>query len=280
MFSCGIVYAQGENRNQGLKMNESENAFRASCRNSLVFCALILVVTLVIGNVLPAKEEVNSVPVVKATTETENEVIADFNILIEEAGFMSKKATNGDSGLALYRQPTSRTAVEWFYLHVTGNRETAMAILEEAEKNDIPLSLAFALAYTESRYDSNAVNKNRNASIDRGLFQLNNRSFPQLKEADFFNPAISAKYGMSHLRFCMNVAGNEVAALAMYNAGTSKVRANNTPQTTLNYVGKIKAYQEKLDRLFSEEVLSYYDNSVRPLNGISVAFLGNRRFER
>lgn len=261
-------------------MNETENVFRKSCRNSLVFCALILVVTLIVGNLLPAKEDVNSVPVVKATTETESEVIADFNILIEEAGFSSTKATNGDSGLALYRQPTSRTAVEWFYLHVTGNRETAMAILEEAEKNDIPLSLAFALAYTESRYDANAVNKNRNASIDRGLFQLNNRSFPQLKESDFFNPAISAKYGMSHLRFCMNVAGNEVAALAMYNAGTNKVRADNTPQSTLNYVGKIKAYQEKLDRLFSEEVLSYYDNSVRPSNGISVAFLGSRRFER
>ncbi|MBQ1949849.1 MAG: lytic transglycosylase domain-containing protein [Treponema sp.] len=261
-------------------MNETENAFRASCRNSLVFCALILVVTLIVGKTLPAKEEVSTVPVVKATTETENEVIADFNILIEEAGFSSTKAANGDSGLALYRQPTSRTAVEWFYLHVTGNRETAMAILEEAEKNDIPLSLAFALAYTESRYNTNAVNRNRNASIDRGLFQLNNRSFPQLKEADFFDPAVSAKYGMSHLRFCMNIAGNEVAALAMYNAGTNKVRADNTPQSTLNYVGKIKAYQEKLDRLFSEEVLSYYENSVRSLNGISVAFMGNRRFER
>ncbi len=262
-------------------MNDSENTgFRNSCRNSLIFCSLILVVTLVVGNILPVKEEVSAVPVVKATSETENEVIADFNILIEEAGFNSKKATNGDAGLALYRQPTSRTAVEWFYLHVTGNRETAMAILEEAEKNDIPLSLAFALAYTESRYDVNAVNRNRNASIDRGLFQLNNKSFPQLKEEDFFNPVVSAKYGMSHLRFCMNVAGNEVAALAMYNAGTNKVRADNTPQSTLNYVGKIKAYQEKLEKLFAEEVLSYYDTSARPMTGISVAFLGNRRFDR
>lgn len=262
-------------------MDQTEvSGFRNSCRNALIFCSLILIVTVVIGNVLPAKEEVSAIPVVKPTTETENEVVADFNILIEEAGFVSKKAMNGDSGLALYRQPASRTAVEWFYLHVTGSRETALAILEEAEKNDIPLSLAFALAYTESHYNVNAVNKNRNASIDRGLFQLNNRSFPQLKEDDFFNPAISAKYGMSHLRFCMNIAGNEVAALAMYNAGANKVRADNTPQSTLNYVGKIKSYQEKLDKLFSEEVLSYYDTSVRSMSGISVAFLGNRRFDR
>ena len=246
---------------------------------SLIFCGLLLVIASVIAVVLPAKSKDASVPVVKAATEVENEVIADFNNLIEEAGFSAARIKTGDNGLSLYRQPNSRAAVEWFYLHVTGNRETAMAILEEAEKNDIPLSLAFALAYTESHYNVNAVNKNRNSSIDRGLFQLNNRSFPQLKEEDFFNPAISAKYGMSHLRFCMNVAGNEVAALAMYNAGTSKVRADSTPQVTLNYVGKIMAYQDKLDRLFADEVLSYYE-TTRPVTGISVAFLGSRRFDR
>ena len=245
----------------------------------MIFCGLLLVIASVIAVVLPAKSKDASVPVVKAATEVENEVIADFNNLIEEAGFSVARIKTGDDGLSLYRQPNSRAAVEWFYLHVTGNRETAMAILEEAEKNDIPLSLAFALAYTESHYNVNAVNKNRNSSIDRGLFQLNNRSFPQLKEEDFFNPAISAKYGMSHLRFCMNVAGNEVAALAMYNAGTNKVRADSTPQVTLNYVGKIMAYQDKLDRLFADEVLSYYE-TTRPVTGISVAFLGSRRFDR
>lgn len=273
-------YSQRDEQKEFELTNQIENSgFQNSCRNSLIFCGLLLVVASVVAVVLPAKSKDSSVPVVKAATEVENEVVADFNNLIEEAGFSAAKIKTGDAGLSLYRQPNSRAAVEWFYLHVTGNRETAMAILEEAEKNDIPLSLAFALAYTESRYDVNAVNKNRNASIDRGLFQLNNRSFPQLKEEDFFNPAVSAKYGMSHLRFCMNVAGNEVAALAMYNAGTNKVRADSTPQTTLNYVGKIMAYQDKLDKLFADEVLSYYETS-RPVTGISVAFLGSRRFDR
>jgi soluble lytic murein transglycosylase-like protein len=100
---------------------------------------------------------------------------------------------------------------------------------------------------------------------------LNNRSFPQLEEEDFFNPAVSAKYGMSHLRFCLNVAGNEVTGLAMYNAGTNKVRSGRTPESTLNYVGKIKAYQDKLEKLFAEEVLAYYETS-QPMSGISVAF--------
>lgn len=170
-----------------------------------------------------------------------------------------KKKT--DDGLALYRQPYSKAAVEWFYIHLTEDRDVALAIMKEADKNDIPLPLAFALAHTESEFKAKAVNKNKNGSIDRGLFQLNNNSFPSLTEADFFNPEISAKYGMSHLRYCLDAAGNEIAALAMYNAGTGKVKANNTPQTTLNYVSKIDSYRKGIEKLFEEDVLSFYESA-------------------
>lgn len=163
-----------------------------------------------------------------------------------------------DAGLELYRSVHSRAAVEWFYTSVTGSRDVACAVLEAADRNDIPLSLAFSLAYTESRYKVNAVNKNRNASIDRGLFQLNNRSFPALVEGDFFDPYVSAKYGMSHLRHCLDTAGNEVSALAMYNAGTNRVRNDATPQVTLNYVSNIISYRQGLDELFDSEVVQFY----------------------
>lgn len=79
---------------------------------------------------------------------------------------------------------------------------------------------------------------------------------------------------MAHLRFCLNIAGNEVAALCMYNAGTAKVRANNTPQSTLKYAGKIMAHREKIDALFSEEVVAYYESS--PFTGSAVAYAKNR----
>ena len=154
-----------------------------------------------------------------------------------------------------------------------------MAILEEAEKNDIPLSLAFALAYTESRYNVLAVNKNTNSSIDRGLFQLNDKSFPGLAEQDFFNPKISAKYGMSHLKHCLKVGGNEVTGIAMYNAGTNKVKSGRTPQSTLNYVGKIVAYQDKLERLFTEEVCPYFDD-INSFGGVAVALLNSDKIKR
>jgi hypothetical protein len=163
-----------------------------------------------------------------------------------------------DVGLELYRALPTRTAVEWFYTNVTGDMDVALAILREADKNNIPLSLAFSLAYTESRYKPRALNKNTNASIDRGVFQLNNKSFPALVEADFYDPYVSAKYGLSHLRFCLDTAGNEVSALAMYNAGTNRVRNNGTPQTTLNYISKIQTYRQGLDNLFESEVIAVY----------------------
>ena len=238
------------------------NSFISGCKNYIIICAVFIVVAIVVALSCPSKSTQKFLPVVKAASEVENEVVAEFGALIHEVGFKSEKAIRGDDGLALYRQPSSKGAVEWFYLHVTGNRDVSLAILEEAEKNDIPLSLAFALAYTESRYKVNAVNKNTNASIDRGLFQLNNRSFPQLKEEEFFDPYVSAKYGMSHLRFCLDTAGNEVSALAMYNAGTTKVRSNKTPQVTLNYVSNIIGYREGLDVLFNTQVAIFYNHDT------------------
>ena len=186
------------------------------------------------------------------------------SILVNPSDYHSKvvehKSQKTDLGLELYRSPVSRSSVVWFYNQITGNEDVTLAILTSAEANNIPLSLAFALAYTESRYKVTAVNSNTNKSIDRGLFQLNNRSFPSLSEQDFFDPYISAKYGMSHLRFCLDTAGNEVSALAMYNAGTTKVRSNKTPQVTLNYVSNIMGYKEGLDVLFNTQVAIFYNH--------------------
>lgn len=168
-----------------------------------------------------------------------------------------------DAALTLYKQPETRSAVEWFYTRVTNSREITQAILNEAEKYDIPPSLAFALAHTESEFKSNAMHKNANGSTDRGLFQLNSASFPKLTESDFYDPRTSAHYGLSHLRFCLNTAGNEIAALAMYNAGTTKVTKNNTPQTTLNYISRIQNYKLELDENFAQEVIAVYSTETQ-----------------
>lgn len=253
-------------------MTKSDNSFRATCRNSMIFCIFALVIAITISLVFPVVDN----------TQEGNEDVALHTDFIDfsdnlplESKFDVENIECGDLGLSFYRQPVSRSAVEWFYSNVTGDRATALAILEAANKNNISISLAFALAYTESRFNVKAVNAaNKNKTIDRGLFQLNSNSFPKLKEAEFFDPVVSANYGMSHLKFCMELAGNDVTALAMYNAGTNKVRANKTPQSTLLYVGKIKAFQSKLDQLFLDEVVSYYAAPSKKINGMSVAMAG------
>ncbi len=167
-----------------------------------------------------------------------------------------------DKGLLFYRDPATRDNVIWFYTHITGNVKVALAILEQADKNNIPLSLAFSLAYVESHYKTKSVNHNRNSTIDRGLFQLNNKSFPKLDEQDFFDPYINARYGLSHLRYCLDTAGNEISALAMYNAGVTKVKSGSTPQLTLNYVSQITEYRKGIDSLFTKEIVEKKEEAL------------------
>ena len=97
------------------------------------------------------------------------------------------------------------------------------------------------------------MNFNR-SSVDRGLFQLNSRSFRFLKEKDFFDPETNAKYGTAHLRFCLDRGENEIVALAMYNAGTIGVKTG-TPLSTLKYVARVEEYKDYLDSRFRKEVL-------------------------
>ncbi len=230
----------------------------------ILFSVFFAAICACVFKFLPEDAPINTEYVVSAKEQVnEDEEEWQKAILVNPSEYHAKvvehKNQKVDMGLELYRSALSRSSVVWFYNQITGNQDVTLAILTAAEANDIPLSLAFALAYTESRYKITAINSNTNKSIDRGLFQLNNRSFPQLKEEEFFDPYISAKYGMSHLRFCLDTAGNEVSALAMYNAGTTKVRSNKTPQVTLNYVSNIIGYREGLDVLFNTQVAIFYN---------------------
>jgi hypothetical protein len=159
-----------------------------------------------------------------------------------------------DEVMDFYLNGETRGWVVEFFALVSGSPETAEIILEESERRGVSPSLAFALCWEESRYDRLAVNRrNRNGSVDRGLFQLNSDSFPQLGEADFFNPRINVFYGIAHLRLCLDAGGSEIAALAMYNAGAVRVRTGGTPKQTLDYAARILSSRRKIDALFREE---------------------------
>jgi soluble lytic murein transglycosylase-like protein len=172
----------------------------------------------------------------------------------------TKRAT--DPGLILWRNSESRGKVLSFYTEITGSERISRAILENAERFGIPSALAFALAYEESAFKPDAVNYN-NDSVDRGLFQLNSLAFPKLSKAQFFEPETNALYGLSHLNFLISIAGNDVAGLAMYNAGSTRVSNGGTPRKTLDYIARILDRRAAFEKKLEAELSAYHASIIQ-----------------
>jgi soluble lytic murein transglycosylase-like protein len=156
--------------------------------------------------------------------------------------------------LEYYRDPLAGDRVTDYFAALCESREVASVILDNAEALDIPAALAFSLCWEESRYKPWAVNlSNRDGSIDRGLFQLNDRSFPNIGEKDFYKPGINAWYGLRHLRWCLDSGSSVITALAMYNAGSGRIRSTGAPKNTLDYIHRILERQEEIEARFRRE---------------------------
>jgi hypothetical protein len=166
---------------------------------------------------------------------------------------------SGDLGLSLYRNTLTRDLVVDFYNAITRSAEITQAVLSAADKYSVPTSLAFALCGVESQFNSRALNYNA-ISIDRGLFQLNSLSFPQLSEADFFSVQKNAEHGMKYLRYCLDRGENEVVALAMYNAGEGRVSDMGAPKMTLTYISRIFDLKSDLEARFRGMVLERFSS--------------------
>ncbi len=166
--------------------------------------------------------------------------------LHREEGLPVDLSIKEDLGLYLYRNPITRERVVDYFTDLTGSRKLTDIILRYSDINNLPLSLSFALAETESSFNPSAVNRN-STSVDRGLFQLNSRSFPSLSPDDFFDPEINARYGLKYLKECLDQGGNIIVGLAMYNAGKTRVANHGTPRMTLDYIARIMESQEEIN---------------------------------
>jgi hypothetical protein len=182
---------------------------------------------------------------------------ADYKLL-----FSRSMKEGPDYILERYRDPQAHDQVIDFFADICASPEIAMVILANANEFEISPALAVALAWEESRFNPYAINtRNRDGSVDRGLFQLNSHSFPRLELQAFFNPQVNARYAMSHLRHCLDIGGSVVAALAMYNAGTSRVNSAGTPKTTLDYASRILYNHWEIENLFREQESWFVDQS-------------------
>lgn len=172
-------------------------------------------------------------------------------------GILLEEPVSSDFSLTLYRNSQTRELVIGFYDSVTNAEEITRVILEKSDQYSIPPALAFALCGIESGYNSRAVGHNT-VSVDRGLFQLNSMSFPELSEEEFFSLEKNADYGLKYLRYCLDRGENEVVALALYNAGEGQVSSIGAPMHTLNYINKILSFRDELETKFRDSILDKF----------------------
>lgn len=158
---------------------------------------------------------------------------------------------------ALYREDLTHDAVVAFFVDLVGSPEIALPILYHANRADISFSLVFSLSWVESRYSPVAINQNA-TSTDRGLFQLNSRTFRDLTSEDFFHPDTNTYHGIEYLAWCMEHTSNDWEAVAVYNAGLTRVRAGRTPQSTLIYVERMRQFRVRLEDRFREYILEEF----------------------
>jgi hypothetical protein len=178
--------------------------------------------------------------------------------------FLSVTEHAQDPVMEYYRDPDYQAWVIDFFATMCSSREVAVAILRNVDEFDVPAALAFALCWEESKFFPRAINRyNRDGSTDRGLFQLNNRSFPDLDTTAFFDVFVNARYGVSHLRHCLDAGGTEVSALAMYNAGAGRVTTTGAPKVTLNYISRILENRSKIESRFHTMLIREQEERMR-----------------
>ena len=223
-----------------------------------LFFACFVFFTLVLYGFFPARGETieeESPPIVSI----DDAAIDEWDALSKPVVLTLNMEGVQDLITIVYSDPELREEAVAFFEELTGSYEIAEVILANAHVLEISPALAFSLCAEESAYKVRAYNRNQNNTIDRGLFQLNSASFPKLEPEDFFDPIVNTWHGLSYLRWCLDTAGSDVAGLAMYNAGVTRVRQVGTPKSTLDYISRILERQRKIEERFIPVYLRIVD---------------------
>lgn len=131
-----------------------------------------------------------------------------------------------------------------FYTTITRDNEIAKIVLDAAITKRVPVNLAFALVWQESRFNENAVNENGNGTVDNGLFQINNHYHV---DVDPFDLEAASMYAMDYvLEHYEKFYDWEIAAM-LYNAGT----VANVSDHSLRYMASLTDKEKEYDEQFN-----------------------------
>jgi len=149
--------------------------------------------------------------------------------------------------ISIIRSIVNNSLKETQYLYKSSY--TAM-IFEKAKEYNVPVHLALALIDTESGFDPQATNINKNGTIDVGLMQLNSSTFHTHTRKQLFNPEINVSLGLRYLRDMYDRLGTWEDAVMAYNAGPYRVEQGAAPDRTIAYMYKIMQEERDLNSAF------------------------------
>lgn len=155
-----------------------------------------------------------------------------------------------DPILKLYTNPKTKNEVLDFFSAITNSERVARAILDNAVAHNMRPSLAFAVAYVESRYNPRARSTNRTGTLNSGLFQLNSSVYGKISEKSIYDPYQNARLGIGHLQEYINLNGDEFSALAAYNAGITRISEKGIPGVTFRYISEVSIMEHKIMNFF------------------------------
>lgn len=109
-----------------------------------------------------------------------------------------------------------------------------------------------AIAWQESRFKHNVINKNYDGSLDVGIMQINTntlksikREYPNLTKDRLLNePCLNIFVGGMLLKRNFNAYGKKWLSVGMYNAGMRN--SNKVIQNRYNYASKINQHYQDL----------------------------------
>lgn len=135
---------------------------------------------------------------------------------------------------------------------LTEDTRITVNILNEAIRYDVPVALAFGLAWSESRFNPVAINgkNNRNGSKDWGLFQLND-AFRNWSKEEYFDIELNTREAMKVLSKILNSDKDAVEAVAIYNTGATGVK-RGVSYYTLLHINNVIEYRDKVSDIINE----------------------------
>lgn len=125
------------------------------------------------------------------------------------------------------------------------NEELAKMIVTASDKYKVNPALIAAMLWTESGYDTSAVNKG-DKSTDRGIAQINSAAFPGVTDQQAYDPSFAIPFMAQQLAQNTEHFGDINRGIAAYNVGRGGANVQGTEefgggpkgQTYLNKVGK------------------------------------------